>query len=502
MSTIEVCAPGSGAVIGSVADCDHRAIDERITQLRSAQPSWAALSAASRSRWLTKYRDWLLDNEFRLAKLLQSETGKPWAEANLEIPYIVEAINYYTRIAPRVLADRRPRRHGVLAVTKNQLLARRPYPVVGVITPWNFPLGLSLLDTVPALLAGATVVVKPSEFTPLTVAEAIRGWEAIGAPDVLAVVTGGGRAGAAVVERVDFLQFTGSTATGKAIAAVAAERLIPCGLELGGKDAMIVLDDADIERAANAAVWGAMVNAGQMCTSVERVYVEAAVHDDFVARCAAKVRALRLGEDDQGYRFDVGPLTTAAQLEIVKTHVAEAIAGGARVLAGGSQVEGTRFFEPTLLVDVTHEMACMRQETFGPVLAVMSVEDERAAVQLANDTSYGLSATVFSSDRVRAERVARQLDAGAVNVNDVISNLFTLALPQAGWNESGLGARNGAGAIEKFCRPQAIVSARLRPRSELTWYPYGRRRGAIVRRVARLIGARGRRRWTGGTSHD
>ncbi|MGB5795285.1 MAG: aldehyde dehydrogenase family protein [Mycolicibacter algericus] len=497
MTVIEVRSPAGGHVIGSVPNQDADEVGSAIAALRAAQPRWAQLPVAERVRWLIRYRDWLLDNEYRLAKLLQSETGKPWAESNLEIPYIVDAINYYTRIAARSLAARRPRRHGLLAITKRQLLIQRPYPVVGVITPWNFPLGLSLLDTVPALLAGATVVVKPSEFTPLTVVAALDGWREIGAPPVLTAVTGDGQTGAAVVDRVDFIQFTGSTRTGKIIAHAAAERLIPCGLELGGKDAMVVLSDADLRRAVNAAVWGAMANAGQMCTSVERVYVEAPLYDAFVAAVTAEVRRLRLGADDQSYRCDVGPLVTAQQLRIVEEHVADAVGKGAGVLVGGRGGTGPGYYEPTVLVDVDHEMLCMQRETFGPILPVMKVSDEAEAVRLANDSPYGLSATVFSQDSARAERVARQINAGAVTINDVFANLFTLALPQGGWNESGLGVRNGANAIVKFCRPQAIVAARIGPTREPTWYPYTRVRGAIMHRAARLINARSVRRMLG-----
>lgn len=461
-----------------------------IADLRVEQAGWSGLSPRARAAHLLRYRDWLLDNEFRLAKMLQRETGKPWAEANLEIPYIVDAINYYARTAPGLLADRTPPRHGMIAATKRQLLVQRPYPVVGVITPWNFPLGLSLLDAVPALLAGAAVVVKPSEFTPLTVAAAVDGWKAVGAPRVLECVTGAAETGAAVVDNVDYMQFTGSTRTGKAIAHAAAERLIPCGLELGGKDAMIVLDDADVARAANAAVWGGMANSGQMCTSVERVYVQAGVYDEFVGLVVEKLKALRVGEDDQQFRYDVGPLATEAQLAIVQQHVDDAVARGATVLTGGARVESTGFFEPTVLVEVDHSMLCMQRETFGPTLPIMKVRDDDEAVRLANHSDYGLSATVFCGNRTRAERVARRLDVGAVNINDVFGNLFTLSLPQGGWKQSGLGRRNGADAVLKYARPQAIVSARVQPDSEFIWYPYTAIRGAIVHRVGRLLGAR------------
>ena len=489
-TVITVRSPANGRIIDSVPQMDAATVVAVIGELRVAQAGWADLSPRARVTHLLRYRDWLLDNEFQLAEMLQRETGKPWAEANLEIPYIVDAINYYARTAPGLLADRTPPRHGMIAATKRQLLVQRPYPVVGVITPWNFPLGLSLLDAVPALLAGAAVVVKPSEFTPLTVAAAVAGWKQVGAPRVLECVIGAGETGSAVVANVDYIQFTGSTSTGKAIAHAAAERLIPCGLELGGKDAMIVLDDADVARAANAAVWGAMANSGQMCTSVERVYVEAGVYEEFIGRVVERLKALRVGEDDQQFRYDVGPLATDAQLAIVCEHVDDALARGAEALVGGVRVEGSGFFQPTLLVDVDHTMLCMQRETFGPMLPVMKVQDEDEAVRLANDSDYGLSATVFSGNRARAERIARRLEAGAVNINDVFGNLFTLSLPQGGWKQSGMGHRNGADAVLKYSRPQAIVSARVLPQREVTWYPYTAIRGAIVHRVGRLLGAR------------
>lgn len=455
---------------------------ETVGALRSAQPAWQELSVAGRVHWLLRYRDWLLDNQSRLDQILSLETGKPPAEAALEIPYVIQAINYHSRRAPRLLADRRPRPHGLLAITKRQLVVQRPYPVVGVITPWNFPVGLTLLDAVPALLAGCAVVAKPSELTPSAVSAAVAGWAEIGAPPVFDVITGAGGAGAEVVDAVDFIQFTGSARTGRIIARAAADRLIPCALELGGKDAMIVLADADIERAANAAVWGSMANCGQMCVSVERVYVESAVYEQFVSAVTAKATALRAGTD-------IGRLSSDAQRAVVRRHLDDAFARGASALVGGLDAE-----RPTVLVDVDHDMLCMTEETFGPTLPVMRVADEHEAVSLANASRYGLSAVVFSGDRRRAERLARRIDAGAVNINDVFANLFTLALPQAGWKESGIGARGGSDAVTKFCRPQAIVAARVTPRSELTWYPYTPVRRALLRRVSRFLGARGLRR--------
>ena len=294
-----------------------------------------------------------------------------------------------------------------------------------------------------------------------------------------------GDTGAALVEEADFIQFTGSTSTGRKVARRAAERLIPCSLELGGKDAMIVLADADLERAANGAVWGGMTNSGQACTSVERVYVEEPVHDEFVALVAERVRGLRHGAD-------VGALSSESQLAIVERHVCDALARGARALVGGKRA-GRRgvFFEPTVLVDVDQTMSCMREETFGPTLPVTKVADVDEAIRLANDSSYGLSASIWTRDRARGERLARRLEVGAVNVNDMLTNVVTFPVPQAGWKESGIGGRSGgAEGIRKYCRPQAVVSPRLTPRSEIHWYPYTAHKGTLALRITRFLLAR------------
>ena len=371
---------------------------------------------------------------------------------------------------------------------------------MGVICPWNNPILLALGDALPALLAGAAVAIKPSELTPLATSEIVRGWrEDLGAPDVIECITGTGAAGAALVDEADFIQFTGSTRTGKAIARRAAERLIPCSLELGGKDAMIVLADADLDRAANAAVWGGMFNSGQACTSVERVYVEESVYDEFVGLVAERVRGLRQRAGGGGVDCDVGALSSEAQLDIVDRHVSEALAKGARAVVGGKRADASgAHFEPTVLVDVDHSMSCMAEETFGPTLPLMKVRDAEEAIRLANDSTYGLSASVWTGDRARGEQIARRLEVGAVNVNDMFANLFAASLPQGGWKESGVGARlGGADGMRKYCRPQAIATARLTPSSELLWYPYTARRANLVQRVLRLVLARDWRRRLG-----
>ena len=497
---IEVRCPADGRVVGCVADAGPVGVGAAATKLRAAQPAWEELGPAGRAIHMRNFLDWILDNEARLVGIMQEETGKSWGDAALEISMALDLINYYTGHAAEFLADRRVAGWGVGGLTKKLRVFARPYPLVGMITPWNGPLGGPMLDGVAALMAGAAVLFKPSEFTPLTWAEATRGWlEDIAAPPVMANVTGGPETGAAVVEEVDMVMFTGSTRTGRKIAARAGERLIPCSLELGGKDPMIVLSDADIDRASSAAVWGSMWNSGQICISVERAYVEAPVFDEFVAKVTDKVKNLRQGMDPDGsFSSDVGAMCTPAQLDIVEKHVNDAVAKGARVLTGGKRARDGQFFQPTVLGEGDHSMLCMRDETFGPTLPIMKVAEEDEAIRLANDSRYGLSASVWTRDPHRADRVARRLEAGAVNLNNVMMSTFQLPIPMSGWKESGVGSRSGGAAgILKFCRQQSVVSERLRLGSEPHWYPYVPWKSKLQATLVRLLGAHDWRRRVG-----
>jgi len=495
-ATITVGNPADGTTVGQVPIAGPEVVADKARRLRAAQPEWEALGPDGRKRWLLAFQDWVLDHSEQLIDVIQSETGKSRADASSEPTMVAGMLDFWSRHAGRYLADDHPRSWNPIAATKHLTTVYRPYPVVGVITPWNFPLMMPGYDGVAALAAGAAILIKPSEMTPLSAVEFARGWSEVGAPPVLELATGYGETGAAVIANSDFVQFTGSTATGRKVAVACAERLIPCSLELGGKDPALVLSDADLERAANGIVWGGMLNAGQVCVSVERVYVEAPVYDEFVAKLTDKVKALRQGQDDRGWRFDVGALATMAQRDIVTRHVDEAVASGARVVTGGKPSGTGTFFEPTVLVDVDHSMACMTQETFGPTLPVMKVADEAEAVRLANDSMYGLSATVWSRDKERAERVARQLDTGAVNINDVLANGFASEIPMGGWKQSGIGARGGgAHGIRKYCRAQAITSARLPElATEPMWYPASRRRTGFALGLLRAAASHGLRR--------
>jgi acyl-CoA reductase-like NAD-dependent aldehyde dehydrogenase len=490
---IEVSNPADGTLVGSVEDESSESVAAKARALRAAQPEWEALGPRGRARWLFELQTWLLDNAMRIADVLQSETGKPRAEAELEVPAWVDLINYFGRNAAKFLHDDRPSPHGPLGWTKKLTTAYRPYPLVGVITPWNFPLAMAGLDVPPALMAGAAVLLKPSEVTPLSALELARGWAEIGAPEVFAIATGWGETGAAVVDAVDYVQFTGSTRTGQAVARQCVDQLKPYSLELGGKDPALVLADADIDRAAHGIAWGALFNAGQVCVSVERVYVEAPVYDEFITKLTQRVGELRQGQDGKDFRYDIGPMANMNQRAIVARHVDEATAAGARVTIGGKPTGVGTFFEPTVLVDVDQSMTCIQEETFGPTIPVIKVADEDEAIRLANDSQYGLSASVWTGDAARGRRIARRLDVGAVNINDAIANLFSFALPMGGQKHSGSGARlGGAAGVRKYCRQTAITEPRLPMLiDEPMWFPYSKTRIRLVFGAMRAAGAQG-----------
>jgi len=364
-----------------------------------------------------------------------------------------------------------------------------PHHLVGVIGPWNYPLVNGFCDCIPALMAGCAVLLKPSEITPLTALLTTDMLAAAGMPrDVFQVVTGTGETGAAVVDAVDFVMFTGSARTGQAVMRRAADTLTPVSLELGGKDPMIVCADADLERAANAAAYYGLANAGQVCVSVERVYVEAAVHDEFVRKLVANVRRLRQGVPGPAGSVEVGALTFGPQIGIVDAHVQDAVARGAVVEIGGRRRPGPgRFYEPTVLTGVTNAMRCAREETFGPTIPVIKVADADEAILLANDSEYGLQASVWTRDVPRGEALARRIEAGAVVINDVALNYAAMGAPMGGWKRSGVGSRHGASGIRKYCRTQTVMSQRFVPRKDLHMFPYAQWRsnllGAVVARV-------------------
>jgi acyl-CoA reductase-like NAD-dependent aldehyde dehydrogenase len=487
---VEVRNPADGSLVGTVPDQTADEVRALADQLRAAQPAWEALGPKARARHLRKWLDWIVDNQDHILGLVHREAGKSWGDAQIEILVCMEVINYYTKHGEDFLADETRMPHGPASLTKELRIKYRPYPLIGVITPWNYPLGMPFMDVPGALMAGAAVLTKPSEETPLAWAECVRGWnEEIGAPQVLGCATGRGGTGRAVVDLVDMVQFTGSTATGRRIGVRCAERLIPASLELGGKDAMIVLSDAPLDRAIRGAVWGGLFNSGQSCIAVERVYVEEPIYDEFVSRLVDGVNKVRQGHDPQGsFATDVGAMATQSQLELVERQVADAVAKGAKVLTGGKRADKGLFFPPTILVDVDHTMACMRDETFGPLLPIMKVTDENEAIELANDSQYGLGGSVWTMSKERAERVGTRLETGGVNINNAMANVFQFPLPMGGWKESGLGHRfGGPNGIRKYCRQQAFLNERVNLSNETHWYPYSPMKGKLTARVLRLL---------------
>ncbi|MFA9399471.1 MAG: aldehyde dehydrogenase family protein [Acidobacteriota bacterium] len=493
---IEVFNPATGESFASLPVDSPEAVQATVARVRANQPAWEALGFAGRRRWLNRLRDWLLDNSERIADTMQAETGKIRAEASYETGYLTDMVNFYGSRAEKFLGEKKVRPHSLLSATHKLRVQYRPHQVVGLISPWNFPLILSIGDAIPALMAGAAVVLKPSEFTPLGAQEVVDAWrDEIGGPDVFACVQGTADTSTALVDESDFIGFTGSDRVGRLVMARAAETLTPVSLELGGKDPMVVLDGSNIERAANAAAWGGMTNSGQVCMSVERIYVEEPAYDEFVAKLTESVKELKQGSDGREYGCDVGAMTSPNQADHVADQVKDALERGARALTGGKRLDGPGdYYEPTVVVDVDHSMELMRDETFGPVVGVMKVADAEEAVRLANDTRYGLSATVFGPSR-KAEGIARRIECGAVNVNDVLFNFAALGVPMGGWKESGVGYRHAEYGIRKYCRSEAIVSARFSTRDEPIWFPYTQSRRELVNKLTTFITARGLRRF-------
>jgi acyl-CoA reductase-like NAD-dependent aldehyde dehydrogenase len=480
-------SPSTLEPVGEFEARSEADVQSALEVARKAQHDWGALPIEERGRYLRRAVRVLLARQDEFVAVIRRETGKPESEAlAVEVLAACDALTFYAKRAKRILADRTVPVH--LLKTKKLRISYRPLGVVGIVTPWNFPFLLSLNPTVQALMAGNAVLLKPSEATPYSgqlVEELLR---AAGLPEgVFQCLLGDGETGRALVEAgCDKISFTGSVATGRKVAEACGRRLVPCTLELGGKDPMIVCEDADLERAAAGAVYGAFANAGQVCVSTERVYVVDRVADEFVRKVVEKTAELRQGSDGES---DVGPMIQASQLEIVDRQVRDAVARGARVLAGGRRNPGSKglYFEPTVLVDVDHDMAIMREETFGPTLPIMRVRDEDEALRLANDTPYGLNANVWTRDKRKGVELAKQIQAGSAVVNDCMLTYGITESPFGGRKDSGIGQVNGEIGLRSYCYAQSIAVDRFGARNEFLWFPYTARKAKLLRRMMRLL---------------
>lgn len=454
---IQVKNPITGEIIGAVAQSSRQDVASAVERARAAQPTWEAWGVRERCRILRKWRNLLWKNQQEIARIIRQETGKTDMGAFSEVYGTDQAVNYYTSVAPRLLApqDRTP----IFPFIQRGKVYFRPYGVIGFITPWNYPVFLGMMDCVPALLAGNTMIIKPSEITPYSALYMVDLMHQAGVPaHVAQVVTGDGSAGAALVDLVDYVCFTGSTAVGRKVAVQAADRLIPYTLELGGKDAMIVLRDANIELAASQAVIGACENAGQACVSTERIYVEAPIYDHFVERVKHYARQVAVGSGD-GTHIHMGSLTNERELLRVEEHIRDAVEKGAEVVFGGQRRPdlGPLFFEPTVLIQVDHSMKVMREETFGPLIPIMRVSNEEEAIQLANDSEYGLSALIFTTDLDHGERLAARLRTGDVSVNRAYLVMSSIRMPWGGRKHSGSGQRGGPEGLMRYVTTQAVA---------------------------------------------
>jgi acyl-CoA reductase-like NAD-dependent aldehyde dehydrogenase len=476
--------PATGEVVASHPVHSAEDVAAAVDRARIAATWWSELGFAGRAERLRRWNGVLTRRMTDLIDVVRAETGKPARDAQLEIVLAIDHISWAARHARRVLGPHR-RSPGLLLANFSASVRYEPLGVVGVIGPWNYPVFTPMGSIAYALAAGNAVVFKPSEYTPgvgVWLAETFA--EAVPDQPVLQVVTGMGETGAALCRAgVDKIAFTGSARTGRKVMATCAETLTPVIIEGGGKDSLLVDADADLDAAADAAVWGGMSNAGQTCVGVERVYVHEKVHDAFVAKLTEKAKAVHAGADAQ-----IGPITMPAQLEVIRAHIADALAKGGRALLGGADAVGERFVQPTVLVDVPEDARAVTEETFGPTLTVAKVRDMDDAVARANATRYGLGNTVFAKKNAMA--IAERLRSGMVAINSVISFAGIPSLPFGGVGDSGFGRIHGPDGLREFARAKAIARPRFSAPIELTTFTKTERADKIVAKLMTVLHGR------------
>src|SRR5215813_209143 len=479
--------PATGEEIGRVPLTLPEEVARAVDRARASQAAWAATSYRARGRIIMRARKIILNELDEIAQLISRETGKPVSEGiAMEMAPGLDLMQYFARKTESLMQRERINIGLYGWMGRTSYLVYKPIGVVGIISPWNFPWATPLAEVVTALMAGNAVVLKPSELTPLTALKIKDVLERAGLPDgLLQVVTGDGSSGAALIASgVNKIMFTGSVATGRRVAEAAANYLIPVVLELGGKDPMIVLEDANIENAARGAVWGAFANCGQSCAALERCYVHESIAQKFTDSVVAETKRLQQSGDKQG---DLGPMSSEQQLRTVERHVYEATSHGAVALTGGERTSDATgpFFPPTVLTNVNHEMAVMREETFGPVLPIMTFKTDDEAVRLANDCVYGLTASVWTNDLARGKRMAEQIDEGTVMVNEVVYTHAIAQTPWGGVKQSGFGRKEGRAGLLEFINQQHIHVSHFPSVPDVWWFNYTPSAGKLFRALAR-----------------
>jgi len=492
-------SPVTGERIGEHEVQTAEDVRAALERARKAQVEWGALPVDERAWVLSRAQRVLLERQDEIVETVLAETGKVPGEAlAMEVFASADALGFYAKRAAKLLAPRRARLHGALRFVKRLQLVYQPLGVVGVITPWNGPFILALNPTAQALVAGNAVLLKPSEVTPASSALVAEVFAQAGLPEnLLQVLHGDGETGAALTEAgLDKIHFTGSVATGRKIAESCGRALVPCTLELGGKDPMIVCADADLESAAGGALAGGLLNTGHYCCGTERVYVVDEVADAFIEAVVAKASELRQGSDGE---FDVGAVFWDRQMDIIERHMADAVDKGARVLSGGRrnpELSGL-YYEPTVLTDVDHDMLIMRDETFGPIVPIMRVADEEEAIRLANDTDYGLSATVWTRDAYKATEIAKRLRAGGVCVNDMTVTYGVHEAPFGGVKNSGVGSVHGGDGLRKYCHEHPIIHDRFGGKAAREAYRHSAKDDARMKKIMRVLFGTAFGRWLG-----
>ena len=479
---INPVSPFPGVTIESVPESSKQDVALAVAKARKAQTAWANTEVSNRVKILDRFHKLLIENQDELLTTIQAETGKSRFHAADEILGLAMITAHYAKIGKRALAPKR--RAGALPIFTKTYVLSQPKGVIGIISPWNYPLVLSICDALPAILAGNTVVVRPDSQTPWSAIRGLNLLRQAGLPeDVITIVTGDGNTtGTALIDEVDYVCFTGSTKTGKIVAAQAGARLIGASLELGGKNPMIVCADANLETFLEVAVRGCFTSAGQLCVSIERMYIHESIYEKFLSAFVEKVKELKLGAQ-LGWGYDVGSLVTDALVNRVSDAVSTAVAQGAKVETGGKLRTdiGPNVYEPTVLTGVTKDMTISTEEVFGPCVYVQPFSSTEEAIALANDSIYGLSASVITSNARNGRQIAEQLRSGSVNINEGFAAAYgSVAAPMGGMGQSGLGRRHGIEGLLRFTQPQTIARQR--------WISIGPKFGFDEEQWTKLLG--------------